>query len=191
MYGFHFVSSHRCSVNEIMSNKCFFWICMLLGISFGFTPEQVPPYEGPTLVSTQLTTIYSDQGIIKYKLFTDEALHYENGDRYYPQGMYIDLFQSDQQASAKGRANSVYFFAKKNIYEFRGDVELKSLREKKQLHTEVLHWSPETETFYTDTFVRIEIEDEVLTGEGLSAKQDLSSYRIAKPQGVFNIKSIK
>ena len=195
----NFKPKHTCTVcillkltaGQLMINKRCFWVYMLLGTGFGFTPEQVQPHDSPTLVSTQLKTIYSAQGIVKFKLFTDKALHYENGDRAYPQGMYIEFFQSDKELLARGRANSVYFFAEQNIYEFRGDVELKSLREKKQLNTEELHWSPETETFYTDKFVRIEIEDEVLTGEGLSAKQDLSYYRIAKPQGVFNAKSIK
>ena len=165
---------------------------MLLGTGFGFTPEQVPPYEGPTLESTQLETIYSAQGIVKFRLLTDQALHYENGDRSYPEGMYIEFFQADKRISAQGRAHSVYFFAEKNSYKFRGDVELKSLQEKRQLNTEELHWSPETGTFDTDKFIRIETEDgEVLTGEGLTAKQDLSYYHITKPQGILKVKSIK
>ncbi len=164
---------------------------MLLGASFSFTAEQVQPYDGPTLVATQLTTIYSDHGIVKFRLFTDQVMYYANGDKVYPQGMDIEFFQSDQEVSATGRANSVYFFVEKNVYEFRGDVELKSVREKKQLNTEELHWSPEIETLYTDKFIRIEIEDKVLTGEGLNAKQDLSHYRIVKPQGILNVKSIK
>ena len=65
------------------------------------------------------------------------------------------------------------------------------MNNKLQLNTEALYLSTETETFYTDKFVRIETEDELLTGEGLTAKRDLSYYTLSKPQGLFNVKAIK
>ena len=176
-----------------MNNQYFIRLSFLLGITCGFTDGQDQPRGEPNMESTQLEVICNThQGIIKFRAFADEALHYENGDKIYPKGVYVEFYETDQQVSVSGRANSVYFITEENVYEFRGDVELKSLKEKKQLNTEQLYWDPETETFYTDTFIRIETEDkQLLTGEGLTAKQDLSYYKIAKVQGVLNVKSIK
>ncbi|HAN49549.1 MAG TPA: LPS export ABC transporter periplasmic protein LptC [Amoebophilaceae bacterium] len=174
-----------------MKNKHCFWAYFFFGIAFGFTPEKDRACGIPTLESSHIELLCSEHGVVKYRLFTDKALHYENGDRTYPEGIHIEFYESNKEVSATGRANSGYFFAEKNVYAFRGDVELKSLRDTRQLNTEELHWSPETETFYTDKFIRIETEEELLTGAGLIAKQDLSYYNISKPQGLLNVKSIK
>lgn len=174
-----------------MKNKFCFWTCLWATVAFGFTVEQDQAYNGPSLESYRLETICSDQGVIKFRLLTDKAMHYENGDRIYPEGLYIEFYQPDEGVTATGRANSVYFFAEKNVYEFRGDVELKSLREKRQLNTEELHWNPDTAMLHTDKFIRIETKDQMLTGNGLTAKQDLSYYHIAKPQGVLRVDSIE
>jgi LPS export ABC transporter protein LptC len=172
-----------------MKDRRCFWLYFLLGIVFGFTPEQDRAI--PILESYHTELLCSEQGVVRYRLFTERALHYANGDRTYPEGMSIEFYESNKKVSATGRANSVYFFAEKNVYAFRGDVELKSLHDKRQLNTEELHWSPETETLYTDKFIRIETEEELLTGEGLIAKQDLSYYSISRVQGLLNVQSIK
>ena len=173
------------------NRRCFWCYFLLIGAAFGFTSEQDLADNVPTLESYHVELLCSEQGVVKYRLVTEKALHYENGDRTYPEGVYIEFYESNQKVSMTGRANSVYFFAKENIYEFRGDVELKNLRDKKQLNTEALYWSAEAEIFYTDKFIRIETEEELFTGEGLTAKQDLSYYTIFKPQGLLHIESIK
>ncbi len=155
-------------------------------------PSTVPPYEGPTLAFEALETLYSEQGVVKYKMRTPRAQHYENGDRVYPEGAEIVLYDDDDQSvSATARANQVYYVADGDVYEFRGDVELVSLRNKAQLNTEAMYWQPGDEKVYTEKFIRVETESKLLTGEGLTAKQDLSQYSIEHPQGVFNVKSIK
>lgn len=168
----------------------YFWrLYCLLGIIFGFTSKKNQTSTAPFLESSQVELLCSEQGVVKYRFYTDKALRYENGDCAYPEGFYIEFYDSDDQDKfVTGSANSVYFFAEKNIYEFKGDVELKNLREMKQLNTEELYWSPDHKIIYTDTFVRIETKEESLTAEGLTAKQDLSYYAIFKPQGLLNVK---
>jgi len=171
-----------------MKNWRLWCVCCLLGLSLGFTSEQGSTTAMPLLESSKVELLCSEQGIIKYRLFTDKTLHYENGDRAYPEGLHVTFYDPDnQEVFVTGSAHSVYFFNEKNIYEFRGDVELKNLRDMKQLNTEELCWSPEHELFYTDTFIRIETKEELLTGEGLTAKQDLSHYTIFKPQGLLHV----
>lgn len=59
---------------------------------------------------------------------------------------------------------------------------------KQQLNTEELFWRPLTKRIFTEKFVTITLESEVLYGTGLDAMQDLSTYTIKKPEGVFDIK---
>ena len=174
-----------------MNLKGCFCVFFLLGTAFGFTPEQDQPYDGPTMESSQLEMSHSTQGIVEFRLFTDKALYYENGDKTCPEGVYIEFYEAGKRISVIGRANSAYFFAEEDVYAFRGDVEFKSLPNKRQLNTEELHFNPQTQTFYTDKFIRIETEDQMLTGKGLTAKKDFSYYHISDPQGLLNVESIE
>src|SRR3569623_573333 len=163
-------------------------ICFIFRTIFGvaFAQDQSPDL--PILESSYIELLCSEQGIIKYRLFTDKVLHYSNGDKAYPEGIHIEFYTSNKEVLWIGRANYVYFFAKNNLYEFRVDVEIKNLRDKKQLNTDELYWITEDATIYTDRFIRIETEEEeLLTGEGFTAKQDLSYYAISKPQGQINV----
>ena len=67
-------------------------------------------------------------------------------------------------------------------------VEVKNIRKKEQLNTEELFWKPKDQKIYTEKFLTIRQEDQILSGEGLDAAQDLSRYKITKPTGVINLK---
>ena len=174
-----------------MRKKHFFLTCMLVGLCLGATTEPTQLEDEPILESTQLETFYSEEGIIKYKMRAEKMLQYENEDRSFPEGLYVEFFEADKQIAWTVRANSVHFSAEEHVYELRGDVELKSLREKRQLNTEELYWDTETKEVYTDKFIRIESENGMLTGQGLTASQDLSQYHTSKPQGLLNVQSSK
>ena len=173
-----------------MLDKCCFWIYLFLGVilALGLTSE--PEQDSPVLESSHVEINYSEQGITKYKLSTDKVLHYASGDRIYPEGMQITLYAPNKEITLVGRANYVYFFARYNVYAFKGDVAVTNFQDKKQLNTEELYWNTEQETVYTDKYVKIETAaEEILTGTGLTAKQDLSYYTIFKLQGQLQVSS--
>ena len=93
-----------------MRNKYFFLAYIFLGANLGFASEQDQAHSAPVLESAHTELIFSEQGVVKYKLFTEKVLRYENGDCTYPEGGYIEFYEPDtQEVSATGRANSVYF----------------------------------------------------------------------------------
>lgn len=187
-YGNTLVNVSNGTASQFLKGGRCFCLYFLLGISLGFTPEKGLADDVPILESYHAEFLFSEQGIVKYRLVTEKALHYEGGDRTYPEGIYIEFYESDQKVSMTGRANCVYFWAEGNVYKLMGNVELKSLCDKRKLNTEELHWNIETKTLYTDKLIKLEAVDELLTGEGLVARQDLSYYAIGKPQGLVNVK---
>ena len=54
-----------------------------------------------------------------------------------------------------------------------------------KLKSEELKWSRFEKRVYTNKFVRIETPQEILLGEGLTASQDFSTYKILKPRGTL------
>ena len=175
-----------------IKNKRYFFTSLLLSATLGFTYTKEETYENLVSESTQLEIIYSENGAIKHAFSAQRALHYNNGDQAYLEGVHLSFYKTDTTASAgpqlsvTGKAQSAYYWAERKIYELRGDVEIKSLQENRQLNTDMLYIDAEADTFYTDMFIRVETEHDILTGEGLTAKRDLSHYSVSKPEGNFN-----
>ena len=64
---------------------------------------------------------------------------------------------------------------------------MKNLEKNEQLNTEELFWRPAEEKIFTDKFVTIRQETDVIYGQGLEAKQDMSDYIIKRPEGEFSV----
>lgn len=153
------------------------------------TASESTKYDGPVIEGTQLEIIRSDDGVVIISILTDKFLQYQNGDRMYPEGIYGTFYDTDKSISAILSANTVYYYAEKDVYELKGAVEIKSYKGKKQLNTEELHWNIGTEEIYTDKFVRVATEEELLTGKGLTARQDLSRYSLLVPEGFASVEA--
>ncbi len=147
----------------------------------------VSPYEGPLLEVDNMVTLYSDSAKVRVKVEAKKQLEFESGDSEFPEGVYVEFYDKDQKISSTLRADYGYYTKKENLYKATGDVEVNSFENDQKLNTEELFWTPDKGEIYTDKFVRIETGDELLLGEGLTATQDFSSYKILKPTGELSI----
>lgn len=144
-------------------------------------------YDGPQSEAENVELFYTENQVVKVKLLADRVFEFQHGDREFPEGVYIEFFDEAGNLSSTLRANQAYYFKKDNLWKAVGKVEVVNLAKKEQLNTEELFWRPAKEDIYTDSFVTIRMETEVIYGEGLEAKQDMSSYTIKKPQGEFRL----
>lgn len=166
-----------------------FLILLLVIFSCGNSTDvaDVKPYEGPLLEIENMVTLYSDSAKVRVKVEAQKQLEFENGDSEFPEGVYVEFYDENQKISSTLRANYGYYTKKENLYKATGDVEVNSYEEDQKLNTEELFWKPDKEEIYTDKFVRIETAEEILLGEGLTATQDFSSYKILSPTGELSI----
>ena len=86
------------------------------------------------------------------------------------------------------RANTAFYFKTEEKWRGRGKVEVKNIAKNEQLNTEELFWKQDTKRIFTEKFVTIKQQTEVIYGTGLEAAQDLSDYTILKPEGEFEVK---
>lgn len=147
--------------------------------------------EMPLIESTNMEVFYSEEGIVVAKMCAESRLQYENGNSIYPAGMYVECYDKQKKLIATLRANTAYQYVDKEMWELKGDVEVKGYHEgdQQQLNTEELYWNLKTNKIYTDKFVRLETGNELLTGYGIDAMQDLSCYTMSSPQGFVNLDS--
>ncbi len=144
-------------------------------------------YEGPLREGENVELYYSEEQIVKVKMIAEVVYEFQNGDREFPKGIDLEFFDETGKLSSTLRANHAYYFKQEDQWRARGKVEVINLEKNEQLNTEELFWKPTKEEIFTESFVTIRLQNEVIYGEGLEAKQDMSSYTIKKPQGEFTI----
>ncbi|HEY9488544.1 MAG TPA: LPS export ABC transporter periplasmic protein LptC [Chryseosolibacter sp.] len=144
-------------------------------------------YDGPARVVENMETFYTENNLVKVKMIAAMVYEFESGDREFPDGLYIEFYDATGKLESTLRANEAYYFKKEHQWRGRGKVEVKNLEKNEQLNTEELFWKPAQEKIFTDKFVTIRQEGDVIYGQGLEAKQDMSDYIIKKPEGEFAV----
>jgi len=144
-------------------------------------------YEGPITEMDSVKTMMTDSGKMVLRLSAPKQQDFENGDREWPSGLFLEYFDDSGLPSSTFRSNYAIKIAEENLYMGEGNVIVKNLQNGDELNTEQLFWDPNNETFYTEKFVTIISDGEVHTGEGLTANQDFTSYQILKPSGTLQI----
>ena len=157
---------------------------------FSCTPQentQPVEYHGPLKEGENVEMFYAELDIIKVKMITKKFFEFENGDREFPEGIYLEFFDETGKITSTLRANTAYYFSEEDKWRGRGKVEIVNIEKKEQLNTEELFWKQDTKRIFTEKFVTIKLENEVIYGTGLEAAQDLSDYTIKNPEGEFEV----
>jgi LPS export ABC transporter protein LptC len=153
-------------------------------------PKKKVVYNGPTMVTTNVTTLFSDSARLQVRLNAPLENTYENGDLEYPKGMELTFYAKDGTTVVNTlRGNYGKFTRGDNQYVTRGNVQVRNEAKQQSLNTEELFYDRPRGRIYTqkETQVRVQTPTEILTGNGLEANEDFSRYRILKPTGVFSV----
>ena len=105
---------------------------------------------------------------------------------YFPEGIYVEKFDTLFQTEASIKADTAYYYDKKGLWELIGNVEVESLQGE-HFETSQLFWDQKQEKVYSDKFMRIEQEDKIITGIGFESNQDMTQYKIFNSQGIFPV----
>jgi LPS export ABC transporter protein LptC len=168
----------------------FLYPCVvLLIVSCGIKEAPKPVlYEGPLKEAEDVDMLYTEKDQIKIKLKAKKINELQNGDREFPEGIYIEFFDETGKLTSTLVANQAYYFKQEDKWRGRGKVEVKNIEKNQQLNTEELFWKPETKKIFTEKFVTIRTESEILYGTGLDATENLSTYTITNPEGEIDVK---
>jgi LPS export ABC transporter protein LptC len=145
-------------------------------------------YTGPARKVENIESFFTENDRVKVKMTAPEVHEFNTGDREFPKGIHVEFYDEFGKLESTLRANEAHFFKKENQWRGRGKVEVKNIATNEQLNTEELFWKPAEEKIFTDKFVTIRQQGDVIYGEGLEAKQDMSDYTIIDPKGNFDIK---
>lgn len=136
---------------------------------------------------SKITTVISDSGITRYRIYTDEWKIYDKAKVSYwefPKGILFEQFDEQLNIDATFRANYAKYLDKSKLWEFKGKVRAVNL-EGKMFETEIMYWDQQEEKVYSDRFVKITLPSEIITSIGFTANQTLTKYTLTDGQGIF------
>lgn len=146
--------------------------------------------KSPTETSRNVEIIYSENADVLVKANASLMNRYINDKTSYmemPEGVKVLFYDSLKSIESSLKANYAVYREKEKIMEARNNVEVVN-RKGEKLNTEHLIWNEQKEKIYSDVFVKITTDDEILFGEGLEADQYFDKWKIKKPKGTISVK---
>ena len=143
----------------------------------------------PGLTSTKITTVISDSGITRYRIYTDQLDIYDRADdpyREFPKGLHLERFAENMSVNATFNCKYARYFERKRLWEFKGKVKAINL-EGIMFETDILYWDEANERIFSDQFIRVTRPTMIIAGIGFEANQSLTKWRILNPQGPIYI----
>lgn len=134
-----------------------------------------------------LTMIYSDSLVIRYKVQAKEYVEFGDGEEMYrefPKGINVRSFNEEGVFEASIKAQYAKHFDKKGLWEARNAVEVQN-SEGRKLNTELLYWDQIKKIIYTDKYVRITTPDgQIIEGnQGFKSDQAMKNIELTKISG--------
>lgn len=185
-----------CKTNKYGITTTFAVVVMLLlfMVSCGKENKEVvevtfDPENTYTLRTTDVSSLISDSGITRYRMNAKEWLVFGKAKEpysYFPQGVYVEKFDSLFNVEASVKADTAYYWDKKGLYKLIGHVSILS-QEGKKLDTSILYFDQKEDQIYTDEYFELEEGDKIITGIGFKSNQNMTKYKIFNSQGTFPV----
>ncbi len=147
------------------------------------------PEKSYTMKATQVNTLISDSGITRYRIEAAEWIVLGKAKEpywYFPEGIYVEKFDTLFHSEASIKADTAYYFDKKGLWHLIGNVEVESLQGE-QFDTSELFWDQKKEKVYSDKYIRIQQKEQIITGVGFESNQNMTRYKIFNSQGEFPV----
>lgn len=172
-------------------------IFLLLSVAFSSCapnkPEEIKALtnrdEFPSLTIKDLTTVITDSGKIKYRFITPELLQFDQKAEptiEFPSGLHVFVFDANEQVDAQIKCKNAIYYQNKELWELRNDVEAVNVKGE-VINTELLFWDQKKGTIYSDQFIKITRQNEILTGYGFESDERLENYKIKNISGILEI----
>lgn len=162
--------------------------CMLLSC-VRENKEFVPSFGSrdtvPGMFTDSVTTLISDSGRIRYRVLTPVWKVFDKADEpywFFPERVHLERFDDSLRVESVIECDTARFFVRRNLWELKNNVLIVNL-EGETFETSVLYWDQRAGKVYSDSFIRIEQKNAILTGVGFESNQTMTKYSIKKPNG--------
>lgn len=143
----------------------------------------------PFQTVTDVSTEYTDSGKVQLVLQSPVVEKYTNTKSPYSEfkkGLKVFFYDGHPEPVARLSSKYAKYLDDKKIWELKDSVI--AVNEKNEiLETEMLYWDQDKDLVYTDRFVRITSEDQIVMGTGLEANSRFTKPRIRNVSAIIYI----
>jgi len=143
----------------------------------------------PIQEASNWETFSTDSGQVRYSMKTPKLLRYEtDGQSFieFPEGVKIVQYNNQKKVISSLRADYAKQFIKEDRWEAKNDVVVTNLQGD-SLKTEHLIWDEKSKEIYTEEYVKIIRDDQVITGIGLTSDENMLNWKIKNPKGILYV----
>ncbi|MDR1436554.1 MAG: LPS export ABC transporter periplasmic protein LptC [Candidatus Symbiothrix sp.] len=138
----------------------------------------------PSIHGEKIKALISDSGITRYRLTTDVWDMYPDIPDpywYFPEQIYFEILDTLFQRETDIKADTAYYFEKKNLWQLKGNVLVQN-RNGEKFSTSELFWDSQKpdnsmESIHSDSLVRIETGNSTVISRGIRANRSMTKYR--------------
>lgn len=135
-----------------------------------------------------VNTMMTDSAEMQVRIIAPKEQAYNNGDKEWKKGLYLQYYDKEGAVTTTFKSDYAFYDREKHLYKGVGKVAVQNRMNGDELNTEELFWDPNEKRFFTDRYVTISTSTELHTGEGLTASEDFTYYKIIAPSGSFPLK---
>jgi len=153
----------------------------------------------PTVHSVDVSSLISDSGVTRYRFQAKIWDIFSNAPNdtapywYFPEGVYIEKFDTLFNVEGYIEADTAYYREKKKLWHLIGNVHIQNL-EGWKFNTNELFWD-ESEppnsinAIYTDSVVTIDKNngEGLIVSNGIKSNQSMTNYRFYRNSMEFNV----
>ncbi len=147
----------------------------------------------PSLTVRDFETVYSDSARIVFVMrspllerYTDRKPQYSE----FRKGINVAFHDGHPEPIASLNSKYARYLEEKKLWELKDSVT--AINEKGEtLETELLYWDQEKDLVYTDRFVRITSEDQIVMGTGLEANSRFTRWKIRNVSATIYFENAK
>jgi LPS export ABC transporter protein LptC len=139
------------------------------------------PEETYTMKTVNVSTLISDSGVTRYRANANLCLVYDKASEpywYFPEGLYIEQFDTLFNVKANIKADTAWYYEKKEMWKGIGNVEIRSL-EGDYISSSIIYWDQKLHKIYSDQFTLIEKDGKTIRSKnGFESDEALSYYHL-------------
>ncbi len=149
--------------------------------------------ELPSLTVKELTSTITDSGKVKYRFTTPEMQQFDQRKEpafEFPKGLHLYIFDKLEVVDAQIKCNEAIYHQSDKLWELRNDVEAVNTKGE-IINTELLFWDAKNQTIYSDQFIKITTDTEIITGHGFESDERMENYKIKNISGILQVEEQK
>lgn len=144
----------------------------------------------PVESAKDVRMLYSTYARVEIEIKAPVMHNFQTANPYleFPDGIQVWFYDSLKNVKSQLSARYAIQYINEDKIEVRNDVVVVN-QQNQTINTELLIWDQKKAMIYSDKFVKITTEDEVLFGDGFESDETFDKWIILKPRGSFRVET--